>query len=174
LAYTRLEQWDLALADANLIRQTPGATEADQVYALYTTVQAYVGLGKLDDASRTYGQLDALAGTAPQLRAAALVALGWGAYLQKDYRRSIEWSRRAIAVDVFGRCTALANLGLALLHYGDIIAANKEYATLIADCGERQSIESALHDLRSAMESQAQLPGAQGIYNDLMARLAAL
>ena len=171
LAYTRLEHWQPALKDASAVLQFPGVPPDVKAHVLYAAVQARVGLGELEAARHLYAQLDSLNGAPKDLGPSALVSLGWGAYLQKDYQQSALWSRQAVAQanDESTRCIAHANLGLALLHLGDVAAAQDEYAALLV--GGRHVIEAARTDLREALAVQPLLPGAQRFYDNLTTHL---
>lgn len=169
LAYSRIEQWQSAESDALTVLKEPGVSADLRAHALFAAVVANVGLGELETARHFYAKLDSLNDSPQNLRPSALVSLGWGAYLQKDYHLSVSLSQQAVdqANDDSTRYIARANLGLALLHLGDVTAAHAAYAALLSGGGGRQVIEAARKDLRDALVVQPLLPGAQQVYEAL-------
>jgi len=109
-----------------------------------------------------------------QSAAQALWELGWDKYLLKDWSSSLQASQDALKLDP-SLTPVHFNLGLVLLHLGQVDEARKEYEEGIARLTQVTDLkEHAIEDLRAALKRNPRLNGAAEILAMLEEKYASL
>ncbi|ODS32059.1 MAG: hypothetical protein SCARUB_02812 [Candidatus Scalindua rubra] len=91
--------------------------------------------------------------------------LGWIFYLMERLDESIETSRQGLSIDSTQKWIQF-NLALALLCQGNVQAAKAEYQRGI-EMADSVTLESAINDLKGALEKDPNLHGAKEILTEL-------
>jgi tetratricopeptide (TPR) repeat protein len=160
IIFQRAQMFKEALAALSEALLLEGEEPAERGLALRQIIQVHAQIGDLPNAQARFAELEKQHGVKDELRADALLSLGWGAYLLKRYEDAVTWSRQAVALHPMGpACVAQANLGLALLQLGRTSEAHGAYRAFADQCVIDAVLDAALKDLDEAVAAQADLAG---------------
>ena len=125
-----------------------------------SSAEALAELGRTGEAL----ELLAKAAASGPTEAEDFTNLGWGYFICGEYVQSIEWSRKALGVEV-DSVTAQCNLALATLHLGNREEAEGQYREAIETAWrlkEPETLkENAIEDLEEVLAKKPDLAGGQ-------------